>query len=43
MPAGDYEDAKVKVREKFLNVRVVNTPFVYKGKIKIDIEEKIYE
>ena len=43
MPAGDYEHAKVKVREKFLNVRVVNTPFVYKGKIKIDIEEKIYE
>jgi hypothetical protein len=37
MPAGDYDQATVDVRGKLLNVRVVKTPFVRNGQIRIDI------
>ncbi len=37
LPAGDYECAKVEVRGKLLDVRVVKTPFVRNGKIRIDL------
>jgi aminomethyltransferase len=36
VPAGDYDRAQVDVRGKLLNVRVVETPFVRNGKIRID-------
>jgi aminomethyltransferase len=36
VPAGDYDRAKVEVRGKLLNVRIVKTPFVRNGKIRID-------
>jgi aminomethyltransferase len=36
VPAGDYDRAKVDVRGKLLNVRVVKTPFVRNGEIRID-------
>lgn len=36
VPAGDYDRAKVEVRGKLLNVRVVKTPFVRNGEIRID-------
>lgn len=36
VPAGDYERAEVDVRGKLLNVRIVKTPFVRNGKIRID-------
>ncbi|HNP62523.1 MAG TPA: glycine cleavage system aminomethyltransferase GcvT [Woeseiaceae bacterium] len=36
LPAGDYERAKVDVRGKLLNVRIVKTPFVRNGEIRID-------
>lgn len=39
VPAGDYDRAQVEVRGKLLNVRIVKTPFVRNGKIRIDIEE----
>jgi aminomethyltransferase len=39
MPAGDYDRAQVEVRGKLLNVRIVKTPFVRNGQIRIDIEE----
>ncbi|MBT5862211.1 MAG: glycine cleavage system aminomethyltransferase GcvT [Gammaproteobacteria bacterium] len=38
VPAGDYDRAMVEVRGKMLNVRIVKTPFVCNGKIRIDIE-----
>ena len=37
VPAGDYETAKVDVRGKLLNVRIVKTPFVRNGKVRIDV------
>ncbi|MCJ7592175.1 MAG: glycine cleavage system aminomethyltransferase GcvT [Woeseiaceae bacterium] len=37
VPAGDYDRAQVEVRGKLLNVRIVNTPFVRNGQIRIDI------
>jgi len=38
LPAGDYANAQVDVRGKLLNVRIVSTPFVRNGKIKIEVE-----
>ncbi len=35
-PAGDYELAQVDVRGKLLSVRVVQTPFVRNGKVRIE-------
>ena len=40
VPAGDYDRAMVEVRGRMLNVRIVKTPFVCNGKIRIDIEGK---
>lgn len=37
LPAGDYDRAQVEVRGKLLNVRIVNTPFVRNGQIRIDV------
>jgi aminomethyltransferase len=37
IPAGDYDRALVEVRSKLLNVRIVSTPFVRNGKIRIDV------
>ena len=37
VPAGDYETAKVDVRGKLLNVRIVKTPFVRNGQVRIDL------
>ena len=37
VPAGDYERAQVEVRNKLLNVRIVKTPFVRNGEIRIDV------
>ena len=37
VPAGDYDRAQVDVRGKLLNVRVVKTPFVRNGTIRIDV------
>ncbi len=37
VPAGDYDRAKVEVRGKLLNVRIVKTPFVRNGQIRIDV------
>ena len=37
LPAGDYDRAQVDVRGKLLNVRIVKTPFVRNGEIRIDI------
>ena len=37
IPAGDYEHAQVEVRNRLLDVRVVNMPFVRNGKIRIDL------
>ena len=37
VPAGDYDRAAVEVRGKLLNVRIVKTPFVRNGQIRIDI------
>jgi len=38
VPAGDYERAKVDIRGKLLDVRIVKTPFVRNGKIRIDVD-----
>lgn len=35
--AGDHDRAKVDVRGKLLDVRIVKTPFVRNGKIRIDV------
>ena len=37
VPAGDYDRARVEVRGKLLNVRIVKTPFVRHGEIRIDV------
>lgn len=37
VPAGDYERAKVDVRGRLLDVRLVRPPFVRKGKVCIDL------
>jgi aminomethyltransferase len=37
VPAGDYDRATVDVRGKLKNVRIVKTPFVRNGQIRIDI------
>jgi aminomethyltransferase len=37
MPAGDYQRAQVDIRGKLLNVRIVKTPFVRNGEIRIDV------
>jgi aminomethyltransferase len=37
IPAGDYEHAQVEVRNRLLDVRVVDMPFVRNGKIRIDL------
>ena len=37
IPAGDYDRAQVEVRGKLLNVRIVKTPFVRNGQIRIDV------
>lgn len=38
LPFGDYTRAQVDIRGKMLDVRIVDTPFVRNGKIKIDSE-----
>ncbi len=38
LPAGDYDRAKVEVRGKLLDVRIVKTPFVRQGKARIELE-----
>jgi aminomethyltransferase len=37
VPAGDYDRAQVEVRSKLLNVRIVKTPFVRNGQVRIDV------
>jgi aminomethyltransferase len=37
LPAGDYDRAQVDIRGKLLNVRIVKTPFVRNGQIRIDV------
>ena len=37
VPAGEYDRAQVEVRGKLLNVRIVKTPFVRNGEIRIDV------
>ena len=37
LPAGDYERAGVEVRGRLLSVRLVKTPFVRNGQIRIDL------
>jgi aminomethyltransferase len=37
VPAGDYDRAQVEVRGKLLNVRIVKTPFVRNGQIRIEV------
>lgn len=37
VPAGDFDRAKVDIRGKLLDVRVVKTPFVRNGQIRIEI------
>jgi glycine cleavage system T protein (aminomethyltransferase) len=37
LPAGDYERAQVDVRGRMLNVRIVNTPFVRHGRVRIEV------
>ncbi len=37
IPAGDYDRAQVDVRGRLLNVRIVKTPFVRNGDIKIEL------
>ena len=37
VPAGDYDRAKVDIRGKLLDVRIVKTPFVRNGQIRIDV------
>ena len=38
IPAGHYDRAKVEVRNRLLDVRVVRMPFVRNGKAQIDIQ-----
>ena len=37
LPAGDYDRAKVDIRGKLLDARIVKTPFVRNGKVRIDV------
>lgn len=37
VPVGEYTRAQVEVRNKLLNVRIVKTPFVRNGQIRIDV------
>jgi len=37
VPAGDYDSAHVDVRGKLLNVRIVKTPFVRNGQVRIEL------
>ncbi len=37
VPAGDYTNAKVDIRGKLLDVRLVKTPFVRNGQVRIDL------
>ena len=37
VPAGNYDRAQVEVRGKLLDVRIVKTPFVRNGQIRIDV------
>ncbi len=37
VPAGDYKNAKVDIRGKLLDVRLVKTPFVRNGQVRIDL------
>ncbi len=37
VPAGDYDRASVDIRGKLLDVRIVGTPFVRNGEIRIDL------
>jgi aminomethyltransferase len=37
VPAGDYDTAQVEVRGKMLSVRIVPTPFVRNGQIRIEL------
>ena len=37
VPAGDYDRAQVEVRGRLLNVRIVRTPFVRNGQVRIDV------
>ncbi|MEM9208403.1 MAG: glycine cleavage system aminomethyltransferase GcvT [Pseudomonadota bacterium] len=39
LPAGDQSRARVEVRNKLLNVRVVDLPFVRKGEARIDLDD----
>ncbi len=36
VPAGDYDRAQVEIRGKLLNVRVVKTPFVRDGQVRVE-------
>ncbi len=37
LPAGDYDRARVDIRGKLLDVRIVKPPFVRNGKIRVDL------
>jgi aminomethyltransferase len=37
VPAGDFQSAQVDIRGKMLDVRLVKTPFVRNGQIRIDV------
>ena len=37
VPAGDYDRARVDVRGRLLEVRIVKTPFVRNGQIRIEL------
>ena len=37
VPAGDYDRAQVEIRGKLLNTRIVPTPFVRHGTVRIDV------
>jgi len=37
VPAGDYDRAQVDVRGRLLNVRLVKTPFVRNGEVRIEL------
>ena len=37
VPAGDYDRVQVDVRGKLLNAKIVKTPFVRNGKIRIEL------
>jgi aminomethyltransferase len=38
IPAGDYDRAKVEIRNRLLDVRVVKMPFVRNGEAQIDLD-----